>query len=66
MLDVSAGAQSEELVLTVAGAGAIAYATEIAGQQAAALAIYTVIASLGVIGPVIGYFLFSEKVHSMP
>jgi hypothetical protein len=51
----------KNLLLIVAGAAAIALTGIPAGRQAAALAVFTVIASLGVAAPVVIYVALGER-----
>ncbi len=55
------GVQPKNLVLIVAGATTVAQAGITTGQQVAAWAIFTVIASVGVAAPVVLYFVMGDR-----
>jgi threonine/homoserine/homoserine lactone efflux protein len=62
---VLAGVNPKNLLLIVAGAAAIAQTGIDAGEQAIALVIFILIASLGVMAPVVAYFLLGERSQAM-
>jgi threonine/homoserine/homoserine lactone efflux protein len=51
----------KNLLLTVAGAAAIAQTGISAGEQAVSLLVFTVIASIGVAAPVVIYFALGDR-----
>ncbi|MBZ2195853.1 GAP family protein [Occultella gossypii] len=55
------GINPKNLLLVVAGATAIAHATGARGDQFVALAVFTVVASIGVILPVVLYLVMGER-----
>jgi hypothetical protein len=55
----------KNLVLTFAGAAAIDASMATPSQQAIALTLYAVVASLSIIIPIIGYTLFTERVETV-
>ena len=56
----------KNLILTLAGTAAIVEASISAGEQAIALTVFTVIASLGVATPVVMYFVLGERARPLP
>ena len=55
----------KNLILTLAGTAAIVEASISAGEQAIALTVFTVIASLGVATPVVMYFVLGERARPL-
>ena len=55
------GVNPKNLLLTVAGAAAIAQTGISGGEQAIAMIVFILIASIGVVGPVAVYFLFGDR-----
>lgn len=62
---VLAGVNPKNLLLVVAGAMAIAQTGISAGEQAIALVVFILIASVGVMAPVAAYFLLGERSEAM-